>query len=82
VSRVSRELGLDYQGLKRRAKGAKASGNESGVFVEIPGGFGGGCTECRVELEEPGGVRLCLELRSREGVDVGVLGARLWEAAK
>jgi hypothetical protein len=82
VSRVSRELRLDYHGLKRRAKIAQASGPEPGEFVEIPGGFGGGWTECRVELEAPGGVRLSLELRSGEAVDVGALGARLWEAAK
>lgn len=82
VSRVSRELMLDYHGLKRRAKSAQASGPESGDFVEIPGGVGGGWTECRVELEEPGGVRLRVELRSGDAVDVGALGARLWEVAK
>lgn len=82
VSRVSRELKLDYHGLKRRAKSVPASGPETGEFVEIPGGVGGGWTECRVELEAPGGVRLCLELRSGEAVDIGALGARLWEAAK
>jgi hypothetical protein len=82
VSRVSRELRLDYHGLKRRAKSAGASGTESEEFVEIAGGVGGGWTECRVELEEPGGVRLRVELRSNRAVDVGSLGARLWEAAK
>ena len=80
VSLVSRELMLDYHGLKRRAQSAK--GSAEGEFVEIPGGLAGGWIECRVELEEPGGVRLCVEVRSGEALDVGALGARLWEAAK
>ena len=82
VSRVSRELSLDYHGLKRRAKSAEASANEPLEFVEISGGVGGGWTECRVELEEPGGLRLSVELRSGEAVEVGALCSRLWEAAK
>ena len=82
VSRVSRELRLDYHGLKRRVKSAERSGTESVKFVEIAGGIGEGGTECRVELEEPGGMRLRVELRSGEAVDVAALGARLWEAAK
>lgn len=80
VSRVSRELSLDYYGLKRRAKGVAESA--SGEFVEIAGAVSGGWTECRVELEEPGGMRLRVELRSDGPVDAGALGARLWEAAK
>ena len=82
VSRVSRELGLDYYGLKERAEQSAASRKQTEGFIELSADPGVGCTECHVELDDGGGRRMRLEVRSARGIDVGALGARLWEAAK
>jgi hypothetical protein len=76
VSRVSRELRLDYHGLKRRVTSARASRREPGEFVEIPGGFGGGWTECRVELEalEAGAISLVAGVGGGRGEGTGGAG--------
>ena len=89
VSRVSRELRLDYTSLKKRVmevSGPGAPGKEGGEgwggFVEMdPAGWAGvfgpggpgGPGGAEVEVREPDGTRLLVRLPGREGLDVAAL---------
>jgi len=59
VSKVSRELGLDYYALKKRM----ASGDPVAEFVEVPMGPLPASPECVMVLEGEEGARLRVELR-------------------
>jgi hypothetical protein len=82
VSRVARELGLDYGSLKKRVlegSGPKGDGGGGcGGFVEmdaagLAGVFGPGGAV--VEIWEPDGTRLVVRLAEGEGPDVAALVA-------
>ena len=67
VHPTSRALRLDYVVLKRRVEVDPAQSSSQAEarpsFVElVPGGSGNG-TECVLELEEPSGVRMRIELK-------------------
>ena len=83
VHRVSRELGLDYNHLKRQAGGragaAVPSRGTGPVFVELSGGSAGegqrteAGLACVVELEKGNGARMRICMREAVGVDWGKL---------
>lgn len=73
VSRVSRELGLDYRKLKMRVeKGVAAQGinrNLSSEFIELDiSGLSIVGLECVVELEEVNGAKMKMHLKNVTGI--------------
>jgi hypothetical protein len=77
VHRVSRELGLDYNHLKRRC-GCVASGRAGAtvsapVFVELGGPAAEAGLACVVELEKGNGTRMRICVRDTVAVDWGKL---------
>jgi hypothetical protein len=87
VSRVSQTLGLDYNGLKRRAE-ATTPPRRSGLqpppgFVEIPlisqPGQGPSCT---VELERRAGARMTIRWEGKEGLDLVGLAEAFWRSGR
>jgi len=77
VHRVSRELGLDYNHLKRRCGGAalnRAAARASvPVFVELDGPAAAEGLACWVELEKGNGARMRICVRETVAVDWGKL---------
>ena len=85
VSPVSQRLGLDYNGLKRRAE-AVATPRRSRLkpppgFVELPlivqPGQGPSCT---VELEQGAGGKMTIRWEGKEGLDLVGLAEAFWRA--
>ena len=83
VSRISQTLGLDYNGLKRRAE-AMATPRRSRLkpppgFVELPivgqPGLGPNCT---VELARGEGARMTIRWEGKEGLDLVGLVEAFW----
>jgi hypothetical protein len=76
VHRVSRELGLDYNHLKRRC-GIIATGHaataSAPVFVELDGPAAEAGLACVVELEKGNGTRMRICVRDTVAVDWGKL---------
>ena len=75
VHRVSRELGLDYNHLKRRCGGVArghAATASAPVFVELNGPAEAGLA-CLVELEKGNGARMRICVREAVAVDWGKL---------
>ena len=63
VGQVSRALGLDYYGLKKRIHKGKDLGSELG-FVKLDLGAPiVSCPEWRVEMEAPNGAKMILSLK-------------------
>jgi hypothetical protein len=77
VHRVSRELGLDYNHLKRRCGGValkRATATASApVFVELDGPTTAEGLACLVELEKGNGTRMRICVRETVAVDWGKL---------
>jgi hypothetical protein len=67
LHRTSRALRLDYMVLKRRAGGGMAQGSSREAappsFVELLAGGSANATECVLELEDPSGARVRIELK-------------------
>ena len=85
VSRVSRELGLDYYGLRDRAEATVPEGGAKGngeLFVELSGGLAASGAECVLELEDGCGGRMRVECRGPCGVDAAELAQELWGARR
>lgn len=93
VSKTSRELGLDYYGLKRRvtalgeesASGKERSGAHGSVgrdFVELPLWAPAGSPTCVIELEDGRGARLRVELTGVPRAELETLAGALWRAAR
>jgi len=83
VSPVSQRLGLDYNGLKRRAE-ATAPRRRSRVepppgFIELPliGQLGNG-PNCTVELARVEGARMTIRWEGKEGLDLVGLAEAFW----
>lgn len=76
VHRVSRELGLDYNHLKRRcgcvARGPAATASAP-VFVELDGPAAEAGLACVVELAKGNGTRMRICVREAVAVDWGKL---------
>jgi hypothetical protein len=77
VHRTCRVLGLDYAVLKRRVEANAAHGSTGSVmapsFVELLPGGSAARAECVVELEEPSGARLRIELKGVAAPDLVTL---------
>ena len=76
VHRVSRELGLDYNHLKRRCGGigrGHAARASAPVFVELDGPAAEAGLACVVELEKGNGTRMRICVRDTAAVDWGKL---------
>jgi len=82
VSRTSQQLGLDYYSLKRRLEGRPPAASPAGPvkFVEIPGKVLSGGPGCVVELQNPKGLRMRVELRDAAGAES--LARSLWRAGR
>src|SRR5208283_4674867 len=85
VSPVSQRLGLDYNGLKRRAEAItpprRPRLKPPPGFVELPiigqPGFGPNCT---VELVRGEGTRMTIRWEGREGLDLVGLVEAFWRS--
>ena len=76
VHRVSRELGLDYNHLKRRCGGVargQAAKASAPVFVELGTQASEAELACLVELEKGNGTRMRICVRDTVAVDWGKL---------
>lgn len=77
VCKTSRQLGVDYYTLKRRLTGSAPAGDPVGVeFVEIPQKVLAAGPGCVLELQDPKGTRLRVELRDAAGAES--LARALW----
>jgi len=78
VCKTSRQLGVDYYSLKQRltTAGAPASDPETVEFVEIPRKVLSAGPGCVLELQDPKGLRLRIELRDTAGAES--LAKALW----
>ena len=77
VCKTSRRLGVDYYSLKNRLTGpAPAAEARSVEFVEIPQKVLATGPGCVVELQDPKGLRLRVELRDAVGAEA--LAKALW----
>jgi len=85
VSPVSQRLGLDYNGLKRRAE-AVATPRRSRLepspgFVELPLiGQAGQGPNCTVELARGEGARMTIRWDGKEGLDLVGLAEAFWRS--
>lgn len=77
VCKTSRQLGVDYYSLKQRLTGPAPAGDPVGVeFVEIPQKVLAAGPGCVLELQDPKGLRLRVELRDAAGAES--LARSLW----
>ena len=82
---ISRALGIDYGGLKRRMGGGIGRGRRRGSprFVEVDGapslGSAFASASTTVELWSADGSRLVIRLREGAGTDLLSLAASLWQ---
>jgi hypothetical protein len=85
-ARVAHELGLDYDGLKRRVKTAKQHGTsepqtQSGFIELFPFAPSSHC-ECTIAIEDRRGAKMKLELRGASAGDVAAVSRALWSAER
>jgi len=85
VSPVSQRLGLDYNGLKRRAKATKPPRRSRlkppPGFVEVPLiGQPGPGPSCMVELVRGEGARMTIRWEGKEGLDLVGLVEAFWRS--
>ena len=82
VSRISRALRLDYYALKRRLEAAPrqhpAPERAGGRFIEIPLRAVSGGPACVVEVEDPRGARLRMELQGMGPQELAGLVRSVW----
>jgi hypothetical protein len=80
VSRTAAVLGLDYYGLKKRAKTAASEPQASGpAFVELPSPVMVG-KRCLVELDNGTGASMRVQLTGYDVADVEALARGFWGA--
>ena len=86
VSRTARALRLEYYALERRvtsSRGPRAQAGGRGAFVEMawpsPAAMP---AECRLELTDGRGARLCVELRGEARAELEGLARALWAAGR
>jgi len=85
VSPVSQRLGLDYNGLKRRAEATKTPRRSRlkppPGFVELPLiGQPGQGPNCTVELARGEGARMTIRWEGKEGLDLAGLVEAFWRS--
>ena len=83
VSRVAHELGLDYDGLKRRLKTAKQHGTSAPqTFIELlPFAPSSQCA-CSIEMQDRRGAKMKLELKGASAGDVAAVSRALWSVER
>lgn len=85
-ARIAHELGLDYDGLKRRLKTAKQHGtSEQGTqpgFIELLPFAPTSHCECTIEMEDRRGAKMKLELKGASAWDVAAVSRALWSAER
>jgi hypothetical protein len=85
VSPVSQRLGLDYNGLKRRAEAIRTPRRSQlkppPGFVELPLiGQPGPGPNCTVELERGAGAKMTIRWEGKEGLDLVGLVEAFWRS--
>jgi len=86
VSRVAHELGLDYDGLKRRLKIAQQHStsepqSQRGFIELLPFAPSSHC-ECTIEIEDRRGAKMKLELKGASAGEVAAVSRGLWSAER
>jgi hypothetical protein len=85
-ARIAHELGLDYDGLKRRLKIAKqhvtSEPETKPGFIELfPFAPTSHC-ECTMEIEDRRGAKMKLEIKGVSAGDVAAVSRALWSAER
>ncbi len=85
-ARVAHELGLDYDGLKRRLKTAKQHGASEPQtqpgFIELLRFAPSSHCECTIEMEDRRGAKMKLEIKGVSAGDVAAVSRALWSAER
>jgi len=85
LCRTARTLGLDYNALKRRVGSADpdaARGEAPAMtFVELAPAAQAGLPECIVELEDPRGTKMRIQIRGSQGPEVVTAVSRVFWSA-
>jgi hypothetical protein len=85
-ARIAHELGLDYDGLKRRQEIAQQHGTSEPQtqpgFIELfPFAPTSHC-ECTMEIEDRRGAKMKLELKGASAGDIAAVSRGLWSAER
>lgn len=80
VHRISKPLGVDSYSLARRVNAKPAASGRGIPFVELPGAILPASPACVVEIQDPAGRRLRVELRDAAGADA--IARSLWESSR
>jgi hypothetical protein len=85
-SRIAHELGLDYDGLRRRLKTAQQHGTSEQEtkpgFIELfPFAPTSHCA-CTLEIEDRHGAKMKLELKGASAGDVAAVSRALWSTER
>ena len=82
LAKTARALGLDYAALKKRVAAAgSGSISDRGTvarFVELAAPGSGSSGECILELEDPGGAKMRVQLKGVEAPDLTALSRSFW----
>jgi hypothetical protein len=84
--RIAHELGLDYEGLKRRLKtaehhGTSEPGGQPGFIELFPFAPTSHCA-CTIAIEDRRGAKMRLELKGASAGDVAAVSRALWSAER
>ncbi len=87
LCRTARTLGLDYNALKRRVASvgsdAACGAAPAMTFVELASAPQAGLPECIVELEDPHGAKMRIQIKGSQGPDVVTAVSRVfWSAGR
>lgn len=82
LSKTAQALGVDYYGLKKRIEDASSrcrSEQEAvATFLEVAAPAPSGLRQCTVELEDPDGSKMRIDVRSEELPDLTALSQSFW----
>lgn len=85
-ARIAHELGLDYDGLRRRLKTAKQHGTSAPQtqpgFIEIFPFTSSSHCQCTIAIEDRRGAKMKLELKGASGGEVAAVSRALWSAER
>jgi len=79
---TARALGLDYYSLKKRVEAATSGGGpdrpEEAGFIEVAPVTSVGVTDCSLELENPRGAKLRVQMKGVPAPDLVALSRSFW----
>ena len=78
LNRTARALNLDYYSLKKRVD--RASSQPKSTFVELPSSPLSMISEWVIELEDPTGSRMRVQLKGPDAPDLLALSRSFWNA--